>query len=425
MTQSDLEACAAIEVQSYPPTVVEGVAVFARELKHHPASCWVADDGASTAVGYAISMPARESDCPLELNASEEFALPEASDERRTLYLHDIAVAKDARRAGVGALLLRRVLDHAQEAGLPCITLTAVCGGASYWARHGFAPVDELSAAAQERLRSYPAECGDVRVMQLLLTEAVPRSAVKTLVDLPTEQLEQLLEHVAGLLPARTFAAFARVSRVFGVAATRSLHVAVPSTVAQRLQRRRHAGELTCARWPGMALPAGVTTIFEDAFRDCSKLVAITLPASVTAIHRAAFAGCTALATVNLPARGTLIASHAFAGCAALTSFTIPDGATCVDDYTFAGCTALTKIVIPDGVDCICEGAFENCLAMTVVTLPDSTVSINQGAFGGCHALASINLPNIEDIGPNAFFDCALLDDATRKRIGAINADAL
>ena len=172
MRPSDLAACAAIEVQSYPRAVVEGVELFARELEQNPSTCWVAergadDGGGAVLMGYAVSMPARTSDCPLELHAHDAFTPPDADgQEGRTLYLHDLAVATSERKAGVGTLLLRRVTEHARETAMPSVTLTAVCGGASYWLRHGFAPVDQVSTAARERLRSYPDECGEVRMMR-------------------------------------------------------------------------------------------------------------------------------------------------------------------------------------------------------------------------------------------------------------------
>lgn len=175
MQPSDLEACAAVELQSYPSTVVEGQALFRRELHNYPEGCLVAADDGENVAGYAVSMSARMSDCPLELNASEELRRPLASDDDPTLYLHDLAVAANARRAGVGALLLQSVLEVARAAGLPRVTLTAVCGADSYWESHGFERMAAPSAEALARLRSYPAECGDACMMQLSLAQ--PQSA--------------------------------------------------------------------------------------------------------------------------------------------------------------------------------------------------------------------------------------------------------
>ena len=178
---TDIAACAAIEAESYPPAVVEGPGMFAKELERHPAGCWVAEDGATSAVlAYSISMPARSADCPLAWNAAEGQQLRPPPDdtaeekgdrEEGTMYLHDIAVGANARGAGVGALLLRRVVRSAQAAALPTITLTAVCGAASYWVQHGFAPIEPPSDAAQERLRSYSAECGDPQMMRRTLAQ--------------------------------------------------------------------------------------------------------------------------------------------------------------------------------------------------------------------------------------------------------------
>ena len=150
------------------------------------------------------------------------------------------------------------------------------------------------------------------------LAEATEKiSVVENLFDLPTEQLEAVLEHVATSLDASTFARFARVSRSCAAAAVAVQPVVIPARIAQRIRARRHAGELACTKCPILDLPPGISAINEDAFRDCSRLTSITLPTGVNAIHRAAFADCTALTEISLPATVAFLGSHAFNGCTA------------------------------------------------------------------------------------------------------------
>ena len=50
-----------------------------------------------------------------------------------------------------------------------------------------------------------------------------------------------------------------------------------------------------------------VTSIGDEAFRDCTSLTAITLPESVTSIGRDAFHGCWGLTTITIPESVTSI----------------------------------------------------------------------------------------------------------------------
>lgn len=222
---------------------------------------------------------------------------------------------------------------------------------------------------------------------------------VRVLLDLPSDALDAL----ASRLPAASLARFSRASQGCAAAVARMVHVVVPAKVVQRLLAGRTAGELTCAKCPIMELPAGVTIVGEDAFRDCGALQSITLPPSVASICRAAFADCTALRSVSLPPSVTFLGSHVFSGCKSLTSISLPDGIGCIDDYVFAGCTALIAIAVPASVTCIGEGAFENCCALACINIPDS----------------------VDETGDNAFYNCPSLDADARERVYVVNGCAL
>jgi len=51
-----------------------------------------------------------------------------------------------------------------------------------------------------------------------------------------------------------------------------------------------------------IALPAGLTSIGYEAFRECSSLKSIKLPAGITSLGELAFFGCSSLASIELPA---------------------------------------------------------------------------------------------------------------------------
>lgn len=58
----------------------------------------------------------------------------------------------------------------------------------------------------------------------------------------------------------------------------------------------------------------------------------------------------------------TSIGNNAFRNCAALTSITIPGSVVSIGKYAFENCTALTSITIPEGVVSIGERTFKLCI---------------------------------------------------------------
>ena len=133
-----------------------------------------------------------------------------------------------------------------------------------------------------------------------------------------------------------------------------------------------------------------VTSIGDNAFRDCSGLTSVTIPNSVTSIGDGAFAFCSGLTSVTIPNSVTSIGEGAFFGCSGLTSVTIPNSVTSIDRYAFSGCSSLTTVTIPNSVTSIGKYAFRGCSSLTTVTIPNSVTSIGYGAFANCSGLTSV-----------------------------------
>ena len=153
-----------------------------------------------------------------------------------------------------------------------------------------------------------------------------------------------------------------------------------------------------------VTIPAGVTSIGDGAFQECSALTSVTIPAGVTSVGDGAFYLCTALASVTIPAGVTSIGDDAFAGCIALTGVTIPSSVTGIGYEAFFYCAALESVTFLGSVTSIGAWAFGLCVALKSMTIPAGVTSIGDNAFAGCQALTSIAIPaSVTSIGAGAF----------------------
>ena len=190
-----------------------------------------------------------------------------------------------------------------------------------------------------------------------------------------------------------------------------------------------------------------VTSIGDEAFRNCDDLTAINIPNSVTTIGDRAFYSCAALTTIDIPDSVTTIGDYAFTICYDLTTVTIGNSVTAIGTYAFEDCHALTTIEIPDSVITIGDDAFRYCNALTTITvaeenpkyssdaygvlfdkakttliqypignsrteytIPDSVATIGDEAFSFCLALTTVEIPNsVTTIGDEAFATCSAL----------------
>ena len=151
----------------------------------------------------------------------------------------------------------------------------------------------------------------------------------------------------------------------------------------------------------------GGSAIDSYAFSGCTGLTSIVIPDSVTSIGENAFKECTSLNAVyisnlavwcqiefgSIYANPMSYGGYLYVDGELLTECVVPDDITAILDYTFSGCTSLKSVTVPEGVMSIGRSAFRDCTSITSITVSDSVTSIGYSAFQGCKNLTSITIP--------------------------------
>jgi GNAT superfamily N-acetyltransferase len=136
MAEADLDAVCAVARTAFPNHHEDRV-VFADRLALSPRGCFVLAAGDAPARGYLIAYPWRLDDAP-PLNT----VIGRLPDAPNVLYLHDLALAPDARGGGHAARIVKRLAEQAAQARWPAVALVAVNRAAPFWTSLGFLPRD-------------------------------------------------------------------------------------------------------------------------------------------------------------------------------------------------------------------------------------------------------------------------------------------
>lgn len=135
-----------------------------------------------------------------------------------------------------------------------------------------------------------------------------------------------------------------------------------------------------------LALPSGLRSIGNDAFRGCNELTGdLIIPDTVTTIGAGAFS----ITGFN----GKLV---------------LPKGLTTIENYTFEWCNFTGNLSLPDSVEHIGNGAFQYCTGFTGgLELPAALKTIGDSAFMRCYGLnGTLTFPDsLTSIGEDAFYE--------------------
>ncbi len=101
------------------------------------------------------------------------------------------------------------------------------------------------------------------------------------------------------------------------------------------------------------AVPNGVTSIVDHAFKYANNLKSLITGETVTFIGISAFENCSNLTDVKLPETIKVISERMFYGCNGLKNLTIPEGVERVDEWAFASCPNLERISLPSTLNII------------------------------------------------------------------------
>ena len=169
------------------------------------------------------------------------------------------------------------------------------------------------------------------------------------------------------------------------------------------------------------SIPNSVTSIGDNAFRNCSNLTSVTIPNNVTSIGNNAFQGCNNLQTVNYNATNCTTmgntSTSVFQGCSSFTTLNICNEVTNIPNYAFNGCNRLDTLIIPNNITTIGTSAFYNCTGLKSLTIANGVATIGNYAFENCTGLTSLSIPNsITSIGWSAFAGCTNIEELVTPR---------
>ena len=144
-----------------------------------------------------------------------------------------------------------------------------------------------------------------------------------------------------------------------------------------------------------------------DVFGGCTALTDVAIPAGVTEMWESMFDGCDSLRSISVAAGNTsykavdgmlltkdgktlVVVPQALNVC----GFNVPDSVVRIGEYAFESCHWLQRITLPLSVTNIGHAAFSGCLCLYSVTMQGDVRYIGDNAFDGCRNLHEVVVPS-------------------------------
>ena len=160
-----------------------------------------------------------------------------------------------------------------------------------------------------------------------------------------------------------------------------------------------------CSGLTSVTIGSSVTSIANGAFYECSGLTSISVEkgntvydsrdncnALINTATNTLIVGCK---NTVIPNDVTSIGENAFRNCIGLTEITIPNSVTSIGDEAFYFCDGLKSLTIGNSVTSIGDGAFCNCSELIDVYCYAESVPTAFGAFGLPSYAITLHVPAV------------------------------
>ena len=148
MQVCDLADVIRIQAEAYIDEILETDEVILARFKQTADTSWVVER-AGEICGYLVGYYANLGEV-----SPWGYEFSHKSDAN-TLYLHDLAISRSATGYGLGPLIVKHALEHAQRRTVSHAALVSVQNSKRFWEKLGFSTVENLLQAQHQHLATY------------------------------------------------------------------------------------------------------------------------------------------------------------------------------------------------------------------------------------------------------------------------------